>query len=122
MPCQPATWRPSQTFLTTTWCGPSADPSTFCRSARVGKYLVMKLLGRDSPTLWSRRRFVATTMLVDGDRPSVIGRLTGTKRASGQAISYRIAHFIQFRYEKVIDYVSIIDKLRCRRTIAGLQS
>jgi len=82
----------------------------------------MKLLGRDSPTLWSRRRFVATTMLVDGDRASVLGRLTGTKRASGQAISYRIAHFIQFRDEKVIDYVSIIDKLRCRRTIAGLQS
>jgi len=92
-----------------TWCGPSADPSTFCRSARVGKYLVMKLLGRDSPTLWSRRRFVATTMLVDGDRASVLGRLTGTKRASGHAISYRIAHFIQFRDEKVIDYVSIID-------------
>ena len=97
------------------------DILPFC-GQRVGKYLVMKLLGRDSPTLWSRRRFVATTMLVDGDRASVLGRLTGTKRASGQAISYRIAHFIQFRDEKVIDYVSIIDKLRCRRTIAGLQS
>jgi ketosteroid isomerase-like protein len=102
-----------------TWCGPSADPSTFCRSARVGKYLVMKLLGRDSPTLWSRRRFVATTMLVDGDRASVLGRLTGTKRASGQAISYRIAHFIQFRDEKVIDYVWIIDSFDSVEQLLG---
>ena len=52
----------------------------------------MKLLGRDSPTL-SGRRFVAKTTLVDGDRAAVLGRLTATKRASGQAISYRIAHF-----------------------------
>jgi ketosteroid isomerase-like protein len=84
------------------------DILPFC-GQRVGKALVMKLLGRDSPTLLSDRRFVAKTMLVDGDRAAVLGRLTATKRASGQAISYRIAHFIQFRDEKVVDYVSIID-------------
>ena len=84
------------------------DILPFC-GQRVGKDLVMKLLGRDSPTLLSGRRFVAKTMLVDGDRAAVLGRLTATKRASGQAISYRIAHFIQFRDRKVIDYVSTID-------------
>ena len=94
------------------------DILPFC-GRRVGKYLVMKLLGRDSPTLWSRRRFVATTMLVDGDRAAVLGRLTGTKRASGQAISYRIAHFIQFRDEKVIDYVSIIDSFDAVEQLLG---
>lgn len=84
------------------------DILPFC-GQRVGKDLVMKLLGRDSPTLLSGRRFVAKTMLVDGDRAAVLGRLTATKRASGQAISYRIAHFIRFCDEKVVDYVSIID-------------
>lgn len=84
------------------------DILPFC-GQRVGKALVMKLLGRDSPTLLSDRRFVAKTMLVDGDRAAVLGRLTATKRASGQAISYRIAHFIQFRDEKVVDYVSSFD-------------
>ena len=69
------------------------DILPFC-GQRVGKALVMKLLGRDSPTLLSDRRFVAKTMLVDGDSAAVLGRLTATKRASGQAISYRIAHFI----------------------------
>ncbi|MFZ0669201.1 MAG: nuclear transport factor 2 family protein, partial [Pseudolabrys sp.] len=84
------------------------DILPFC-GQRVGKALVMKLLGRDSPTLLSDRRFVAKTMVVDGDRAAVLGRLTATKRASGQAISYRIAHFIQFRDEKVVGYVSSFD-------------
>ncbi|MGA8562717.1 MAG: nuclear transport factor 2 family protein [Pseudolabrys sp.] len=77
---------------------------------RTGRHSAfLKLPGRDSPTLLSDRRFVAKTMLVDGDRAAVLGRLTATKRASGQAISYRIAHFIQFRDEKVVDYVSSFD-------------
>jgi ketosteroid isomerase-like protein len=95
------------------------DILPFC-GQRVGQDLVMKLLGRDSPTLLSGRRFVAKTMLVDGDRAAVLGRLTATKRASGQAISYRIAHFIQFRDEGRrlrVDH----RQLRRRRTIAGLQ-
>ena len=84
------------------------DILPFC-GRRVGKVVVMDLLERDIPTLLSGRRFFAKTMLVDGDRAAVLGKLTATKRAGGRAISYRIAHFIQFRDEKVIDYVSIID-------------
>ena len=84
------------------------DILPFC-GRRVGKDVVIKLIARDIPTLLSGRRFVPKTMLVDGERAAVLGRLTATKRDSGQVISYRIAHFIQFRNEKVIDYVSIID-------------
>lgn len=77
---------------------------------RTGRHSAfLKLPGRDSPTLLSDRRVVAKTMLVDGDSAAVLGRLTATKRTSGQAISYRIAHFIQFRDEKVVDYVSSFD-------------
>ena len=104
------------------------DILPFC-GQRVGKGLVMKLLGprlgldgggqRDSHTLLSERRFVAKTMLVDGDRAAVLSRLTATKRASGQAISYRIAHFIQFRDEKVVDYVSIIDRFDADEQLLG---
>jgi len=84
------------------------DILPFC-GQRVGKDVVMDLLVRNIPTLLEGRRFVPQVMLVDGDRASVLGKLTATKRAGGRAISYRIAHFIQFRDEKVIDYVSIID-------------
>ena len=90
-----------------TFSGP-VDILPFC-GQRVGKDVVMELLVSDIPTLLEGRRFVPQAMLVEGDRAAVLGKLTATKRAGGRAISYRIAHFIQFRNEKVIDYVSIID-------------
>jgi hypothetical protein len=98
-------------FLTTMWCGPSADLFDFLPfcGQRIGEGLVMKLLGHDSPTLLSRRH--AKTMLVDLDRAAVLGRLTATKRASGEAISYRIAQFIQFRDEKVVDSFDAVQQL-----------
>jgi hypothetical protein len=49
----------------------------------------------------------------------VLGRLVGTKRDGGHAISYRIAQFIQFRDEKVIDYVSIIDSFDAVEQMLG---
>ena len=98
--------------------GGPVDILPFC-GRRVGKDVVMDLLGRDIPTLLSGRRFVAKTMLVDGDRAAVLGKLTATKRAGGRAISYRIAHFIQFRDEKVIEYVSIIDSFDAVEQMLG---
>ena len=35
------------------------------------------------------------------------------------AISYRIAHFIQFRNEKVVDYISIIDSFDAVEQMLG---
>ena len=94
------------------------DILPFC-GQRVGKDVVMNLLVRDIPTLLEGRRFVPQTMLVDGDSAAVLGKLTATKRAGGRAISYRIAHFIQFRNEKVIDYVSIIDSFDAVEQMLG---
>src|SRR5215471_18468197 len=74
-------------FLTTMWCGPSADLFDFLPfcGQRIGEGLVMKLLGHDSPTLLSRRH--AKTMLVDGDRAAVLGRLTATRAVRGSVIA-----------------------------------
>ena len=96
----------------------TVDILPFC-GKRVGKYLVMKLLGRDSPSLVVPPSLRRTTCLWMAIGPQSLGRLTGTKRASGQAISYRIAHFIQFRDEKVIDYVSIIDSFDAVEQLLG---
>ena len=49
----------------------------------------------------------------------MLGKLTATKRHGGRAISYRIVHFIQFRDEKVIDYVSIIDSFDAVEQMLG---
>jgi ketosteroid isomerase-like protein len=94
------------------------DILPFC-GQRVGRDVVIKLIARDIPTLLAGRRFVAKSMLVDGDRAAVLGRLTATKRDGGRAISYRIAHFIQFRDNKVIDYVSIIDSFDAVEQMLG---
>ena len=94
------------------------DILPFC-GQRVGKDVVMDLLERDIPTLLEGRRFLPQTTLVDGDRAAVLGKLTATKRAGGRAISYRIAHFIQFRNEKVIEYVSIIDSFDAVEQMLG---
>jgi ketosteroid isomerase-like protein len=94
------------------------DILPFC-GQRVGKDVVMDLLVRDIPTLLEGRRFVPQVMLVDGYRAAVLGKLTATKRAGGRAISYRVAHFIQFRNQKVIDYVSIIDSFDAVEQMLG---
>jgi ketosteroid isomerase-like protein len=58
-------------------------------------------------------------MLVDGDGAAVLGRLTASKRDDGHAISYRIAHFIKFRDEKVVEYMSIIDSFDAVEQMLG---
>ena len=62
------------------------DILPFC-GRRVGKDVVMKLLVREIPTLLSGRRFVATTMLVDGDRAAV---LAGLPRPSAQVAALSV--------------------------------
>jgi len=94
------------------------DILPFC-GKRIGKDVVMKMVAREVPAFLTGRRFVAQTMLVDGDRAAILGKLNATKRNGGRAISYRIAHFIQFRDEKVIDYVSIIDSFDAAEQMLG---
>jgi ketosteroid isomerase-like protein len=86
---------------------------------RVGKSSVMKLLMHDSPGFLSDRRFVPSMTLVDGDGAAVLGRLTAYKCDDGHAISYRIAHFIKFSDEKVVEYMSIIDSFDAVEQMLG---
>lgn len=86
---------------------------------RTGKAAVMKLLERDIPEFLAKRRFVPSATLMDGDRAAVLGRLVATKRHDGHAVSYRTAHFMRFRDEKVIEYVSIIDSFDAVEQMIG---
>jgi ketosteroid isomerase-like protein len=94
------------------------DILPFC-GERVGKDDVMRLLMEDSPAFLADRRFVPSMTLVDGDGAAVLGRLTGSKRDDGHAISYRIAHFIKFRDEKVVEFVSIMDSFDAVEQMLG---
>ena len=103
--------------VTWTISGP-VDILPFC-GRRVGKAVVMKLLDRDIPTFLTGRRFIPNTMLVDGDSAAVLGKLMATMRDGGRVISYRIAHFIRFRNDKVVEYNSIIDSFDAAEQVLG---
>jgi ketosteroid isomerase-like protein len=94
------------------------DILPFCGQRR-GKSVVLKLLNRDIPLLLEKQRMVPHTMLIDGDRGAVIGKLTATRSDIGHAISYRIAQFIRFRDGKAIKYTSIIDSLDAVEQVPG---
>jgi ketosteroid isomerase-like protein len=94
------------------------DVLPFCGQRR-GKSVVLELLNRDIPLLLEKRRMVPHTMLIDGDRAAVIGKLTATRSDIGHAISYRIAQFMRFRDGKAIEYTSIIDSFDAVEQVLG---
>jgi ketosteroid isomerase-like protein len=94
------------------------DILPFCGQRR-GKSVVLNLLVRDIPTLLAGRRFAPNAMLVDGDRAAVLGKLTAVKRDGGRSISYRIAQFMRFEAEKVVEYTSIIDSFDAVEQMLG---
>jgi ketosteroid isomerase-like protein len=58
-------------------------------------------------------------MLIDGDRVAVLGKLTAKRRDAGHAISYRIAQFLRFRDNKLVDYVSLLDSFDAVEQMLG---
>jgi ketosteroid isomerase-like protein len=96
------------------------DVLPFC-GQHIGKSIVLKLLDRDIPALLERRHLVPNAMLVDGDRVAVFGRLMASRGDIGRKISYRIAQFIRFENEKVVDYISIIDSFDAVEQVLGQQ-
>jgi ketosteroid isomerase-like protein len=96
------------------------DVLPFC-GLRSGKAVVLKLLDRDIPALLEKRRLVPSAMLVDGDRAAVFGKLTASRGDIGRKISYRIAQFVRFEDEKVVEYMSIIDSFDAVEQVLGQQ-
>ena len=94
------------------------DVLQFCGQHR-GKDVVLKLVGRDIRAILSERRFNPDTMLIDGDRVAVLGKLTAKRRDAGHAISYRIAQFLRFRDNKLVDYVSLLDSFDAVEQMLG---
>jgi ketosteroid isomerase-like protein len=96
------------------------DVLPFC-GQRAGKTVVLELLGRETDLLLEKRRLVPHSTLVDGDRVAVFGKLMATRRDVGCPISYRIAQFIRFENNKVVEYISIIDSFDAVEQVLGHQ-
>ena len=60
-------------------------------------------------------------MLIDGDRAAVFGQADGEPRRIGRMISYRIAQFVRFENDKVVEYMSLIDSFDAVEQVLGQQ-
>ncbi len=88
---------------------------------RRGKDIVLKLLDRDIPVFLEKRRLAPSAILIDGDRAAVFGKLMASRGDIGRKIAYRIAQFVRFENEKVVEYLSLIDSFDAVEQVLGPQ-
>jgi ketosteroid isomerase-like protein len=80
------------------WCG-----------IRRGKPAVIELDDKLIPSLIRVVSVLQASLAVDGDRAATLNRLTVRRCADGRVISYRLAHFMRFKDDKLISNLSLID-------------
>ncbi len=90
------------------WCG-----------TRSGKAAVIDLVGRIIPGLFTVLTFVRSSTLIDGDRAATLNRLTLRRQGDGRVISFRLAHFLRFRDDKVVSVLSLIDSFDAVEQMLG---
>jgi ketosteroid isomerase-like protein len=90
----------------------------FCGQRR-GKAAVMDLVDRLVPDIIDVHSFVQDVRLVDGEWSAAMTRVVGTQRTTGRTISYRLAQFVHFRNDKVVEYRSLIDSFDAAEQVLG---
>jgi ketosteroid isomerase-like protein len=94
------------------------DVLPFCGTRR-GKAAVLDLIERRVPHVFSIFSFVSESLLVDGDRVATLNRLSARRHEDGRVISYRLAHFMRFRDDKVVENLSLIDSYDAVEQVLG---
>lgn len=94
------------------------DVLPYCGTHR-GKAAVMELFRRRVPEVFSGFNLVRNTLLVDGDRVATLNRLTARHANDGRVVSYRLAHFMRFRNNKVVENLSLIDSYDAVEQVLG---
>lgn len=94
------------------------DLLLFC-GTRQGKAAVVEIIERLVPAVFRIFSFVPDAILVDGDRAATLNRLAARRRDDGRVISYRLAHFLRFRNDKVIENISLIDSFDAVEQVLG---
>lgn len=84
------------------------DVLSFC-GVRRGKAAVLDLVDRVVPSVYRVVNFAQDSFLMDGDRVATLNRMSGRRCDDGRIISYRLAHFMRFKDDKVIANLSLID-------------
>ena len=94
------------------------DLMPFCGERR-GKQAVLDMVARIAPRQFAVVSFTPELVLIDGDRASTLCRATGQRVANGHTIGWRVAQFMRFRDQKMIEYCSVIDSFDAAEQVLG---
>jgi ketosteroid isomerase-like protein len=86
---------------------------------RRGRAAVIDIVCRVVPGAFNMREFEVEHLLVHGDYAATLSRFHGVHAASGRHISYRCAHFMRFRENKLIWYRGVIDSFNATEQVMG---
>jgi ketosteroid isomerase-like protein len=94
------------------------DVLPFCGTHH-GKAAVLDVIERLVPSVFRVFSFVAESILVDGDQVATLNRLAAKRTGDDRVISYRLAHFMRFRDDKVVENLSLIDSFDAVEQVLG---
>ena len=94
------------------------DLMPFCGERR-GKQAVLDMVARIAPRQFAVVSFVPELVLIDGDRAATLCRATGERAANGRTIGWRVAQFMRFRDQKIVEYCSVIDSFDAAEQVLG---
>jgi ketosteroid isomerase-like protein len=90
------------------WCG-----------IRRGKPAVIELVDRVFPSIFRVVSVTQALLAVDGDRAATLNRLTTRRCSDDRIISFRLAHFMRFKDDKLISNLSLIDSFDAVEQMLG---
>jgi ketosteroid isomerase-like protein len=93
------------------------DVMPFCGERR-GKQAVLDMVARVAPLQFAVVSFTTELVLIDGNRASTLCRASG-ERADGRTIGWRVAQFMRFRDQKIVEYCSVIDSFDAAEQVLG---
>jgi ketosteroid isomerase-like protein len=93
------------------------DVLPFC-GTHYGKAAVLDLVENGVPAVFRIFSFALDQMLVDGDRVATLDRLAARSR-DGRVISYRLAHFLLFEHDRLVENLSLIDSFDAVEQVLG---
>jgi ketosteroid isomerase-like protein len=94
------------------------DVLPFCGQRR-GKTSVLEIFDRLIPETFEITGFEPQSLLIDGDRVAMMSVLSAVTQEHSRKISYRVAHFMRFRNDKVVEFCSIIDSFDAAEQVLG---
>ena len=90
----------------------------FCGQRRT-RAEVHEVFARLVPEILDVTSYDREYVLADRDLVAALGRLTATQRRTRRVVSFRLAHFMRFRDDKIIEYRSLIDTLDAAEQMLG---